>query len=190
MMRRLAQEEAGRAVKAVTPRIEEVRGQLEQTTAQTQIDRVYALLDSTVEDWRTINRSPEFLTWLSEDDPYMGTDRATLLREAFANKDAPRVLAFFNGFVNQRNMLTPPQPQTPPARQAPQVDLAQLAGPRGGNGAGTPTPRNDGPQPWTRRQIAAFYKDVQTGHYKNDPEKQKRLERSLQEAGAAGLITP
>jgi hypothetical protein len=189
MMRRLAQEEAGRAVKAVTPRIEEVREQVQRTTAQTQSDRVYALLDSSVEDWRTINRSPEFLSWLGEEDPYVGETRAVMLREAFDRKDEQRVLAFFNGYIKQRNLVAPAQPQTPPAR-TPQVDLASLAGPRGGNGVGAPAPKADGPQPWTRRQIAAFFKDVQTGVYRSDPDKQKRLERSIEEAGRAGLITP
>jgi hypothetical protein len=194
MMRRLAQEEAGRVVQQVAPKIQEVEGRLQQTVAQTQSDRVYAQLDAEIENWREINKSKEFLDWLSQDDPYAGASRALMIRDAFDQKDPHRVVSFFNGFLSERNLVAPmptttSTPADPPARK-PEVDLAALAGPRGGNGAGAPTASSEGPIPWTRRQIAAFYKDVQTGVYKSDPKKRANIEGSIQRALQAGLITP
>lgn len=194
MMRRLAQEEAGRAVQQVTPKIEEVRGELQQSRTQTALERLYAQLDSNVENWRDINRSPEFLEWLDEEDPFAGETRKSLLRDAFDRKDANRVQTFFIGFLNQQRTVAPqPQPQAPqtqPARTQPKVKLEDLAGPRTSGGGGK-APAGDEPiQPWTRRQIAAFYKDVQLGAYKGDPEKQRQIEASIHKASVNGLVTP
>lgn len=194
MIRRVAQEEAGRAVQTVAPRIDEVRGELQQSRAQTAIDRVYAQLDSEVKDWRTINRSQEFLDWLEAEDPFAGETRKTMLRTAFDRKDGPRVLTFFTGFLNEQRTIQPKaqaDPQTPPARTQPKVTLEQLAGPRGGSSAGGSHAAEEAPiQPWTRRQIAQFYKDCQLGHYKNDPGKRDLIERNMNRAVAAGLVTP
>jgi len=195
LVRRVAQEEAGRAVQQVTPKIEKVEGEIERTRTQSAIDRVYAQLDDHVKNWRAINRSPEYLAWLDEEDPFSGTTRKTLLRAAFDRADGPLVLRFFTGFLNEQQALNPqPQPaepQTPPARTQPRVSLEQLAGPRGGNGGGGATVPDEGSiQPWTRRQIAAFYKDAQLGHYKTDPAKYKAIEASIHRAVAAGLVTP
>lgn len=193
MMRRLAQEEAGRAVQRVAPRIQHVEGQLLQNQAQTAADRVFSLLDSNVQDWRTINRDPEFLEWLAEEDPFAGAQRAVMLREAFDKKDGHRVLTFFQAFLNQRRVVTQPpkQAQTPSGtRVQGKMDLHDLAGPRSSGGA-TPQPKGEEEiQPWTRRQIAAFYKDVQTGHYKSDPELQRKIEQSIHKATIAGLVRP
>jgi len=194
MIRRVAQEEAGRAVQTVAPRIDEVRGELQQNRAQTAIDRVYAQLDGSVENWRVINRSPEFLEWLDQEDPFAGDTRKTLLRKAFDRKDGPRVLAFFTGFLDEQRTIQPQtqaEPQTPPARAKPKVSLEQLAGPRGGSSSGGAQMSEEAPiQPWTRRQIAAFYKDVQTGVYKNDPAKRDMIERSINRASVNNLVTP
>ena len=193
MMRRLAQEEAGRAVSQVAPKIEEVRGELQQSRTQTALERLYGLLDSQVEDWRSINRSPEFLEWLDEEDPFAGETRKSLLRDAFDRKDGNRVLTFFTGFLNQQRTVQPPapaDPQTPPARTQPRVKLEDLAGPRSSGGGGQ-TPAGEEPiQSWTRRQIAAFYKDVQMGVYRNDPDRQRQIEASIHRASTNGLVTP
>lgn len=196
MMRRLAQEEAGRAVQQVTPRVEQIAGQLQETNAQTQAERVYAMLDANVEDWRSINRSPAFLEWLDEEDPYVGETRSQLIREAFDRKDGPRVLTFFTGFLNQQRALqpalqpAPPDAQTPQARVQAKASLEQFVGPRSSGATTTPTVTDEKTQPWTRRQIAAFYKDVQLGVYKNNPEQRDRIERSINRASVEGLITP
>lgn len=194
MIRRVAQEEAGRAVQTVAPKIQQVEGELRKTRTQTAIDRVYAQLDSEVKNWREINRSEEFLAWLDQEDPFAGETRGGLLRQAFDQKDGPRVLTFFTGFLEQQRTIQPQpqaQPQTPPARTQPKITLDQLAGPRGGNAGNGAHAAEDQPiQPWTRRQIAAFYKDCQLGHYKNDPAKRDQIERSMNRAVAAGLVTP
>ena len=194
MIRRVAQEEAGRAVQTVAPRIEEVQGELQRSRAQTAIDRVYGQLDADVKNWREINKSDEFLAWLDEEDPFAGETRKTLLRRAFDQKDGPRVLTFFTGFLNEQRTIqpqAPAAPQTPPARTQPKVSLEQLAGPRGGNSGNGAHSAEEAPiQPWTRRQIAAFYKDVQTGVYKNDPALRDQIERSINRASINGLVTP
>lgn len=194
MIRRVAQEEAGRAVQTVAPRIQEVQGELQRNRAQTAIDRVYAQLDADVKNWREINKSDEFLAWLDEEDPFAGETRKVLLRNAFDRKDGPRVLTFFTGFLDQQRTIQPQpsaQPQTPPARTQPRVSLEQLAGPRGGSSGNGAHAAEEAPiQPWTRRQIAAFYKDVQQGRYKTDPAARDRIERSINRASVNGLVTP
>ena len=58
---------------------------------------------------------PAFLTWLDEEDPYAGATRRNLLLNAFDQRDGPRVVAFFSGFLNEQRTIDP-QPSLAPQR--------------------------------------------------------------------------
>lgn len=197
-VRKVAENAAATAVGDLTPKLEQIQGQVVQSAQKQASNTVHSKLDTEIQDWRDINKSPEFLEWLAERDPYAGDYRKNLLVKAFDEGDAERVTAFFKGFLAERQAVTPnPTTQTEPAAQpAPtpetqvqaQVPLEQLAGPTGGPSSGNVNTQPEQAPTWTRAQISAFYKDVQLGAFKNNPEQQARIEASISAAMAENRI--
>ncbi len=186
LIRRVARDESSVFAEQLTPKIEQIQGQV-QTSAKAQAtNSVYGKLDSEVQDWRNINKSPEFITWLNESDPYVGDVRSNLLSDAFKKGDANRVAAFFKGYLAESRVVTP---TPPPSAQAPapatesapqgQMTLEQLAGPAGGPSMSEQSTQPKQAPSWTRAQIATFYADVQKGHYEKNPAKKAQIENSI-----------
>lgn len=194
LIRRVSRGEVGPVVEQLKPEIEQVKGQVTQAARQQATTSVYSVLDRDVQDWRTINKSSEFLEWLNQSDPYVGDIRKNLLSDAFQKGDANRVAAFFKGFLAERQVVSPPPQQQPAASApasvpAPQVSLEQLAGPAGAPSAAaqgvTPTPAPS----WTRAQVAKFYSDVAAGVFNKDPARKAQIENSIAAAMREGRIT-
>ena len=192
-IRRVAKAEAASATEGLTPKIQEIQGQVRQSSQRQATNSVYSKLDHDVQDWREINKSPEFLDWLATRDPYAGDFRKNLLAQAFENGDADRVVAFFKGYKAERQAVTPaptpaPAPAAEPAHQ-PQVSLEQLAGPAGGPTNGSVNTQPEQAPNWTRGQIASFYNDVNAGVYAKDPDRKAQIEASIAAALREGRIS-
>ena len=193
-IRRIAKAEATNAAANLTPKIHEIQGQIQQSSQRQAKNSVYSKLDHDVQDWREINKSPEFLDWLATLDPYAGDYRKNLLAQAFENGDADRVVAFFKGYKAERQAVTPtststPAPAAEPASQQPQVSLEQLAGPAGGATNGVVNTQPQQTPNWTRGQIASFYNDVNAGVYAKDPDRKAQIEASIAAALREGRIS-
>lgn len=177
MFRRVAREELGvaqstitqevdRRIAPVQQRIDRVAGAVESTHKQVvRRDResVLAALAEAVPNFQAMDTDPGFLEWLDQRDPFSGKARGVLLTEAFQAFDAPRVIAFFTGYLREHAMVTPPEnpqptPQQPPASAATQVTLDSLVAP-GTPKAGAPRTPDGSEQKriWTPREIAKFY---------------------------------
>jgi len=87
---------------------------------------LYGTLYEAVPDWKEINHSPEFKSWLAYPDPYSGMKRHDLLNDAFARHDTQRVVNFFAGFVAEATGL----PQNPQGgtQPAPPLSNGQASG--------------------------------------------------------------
>lgn len=190
-IRRIAKAEAASATATLTPKLETIQGQVQQSSQRQATNSVYSKLDTDVQDWREINKSAEFLDWLATMDPYAGDYRKNLLGQAFENGDAERVVAFFRGYKAERQAVAPtPTPATPapePAQQ-PQVSLEQLAGPTGGPTQGSVNTQPEQAPNWTRGQIANFYNDVNAGVFAKDPDRKAQIEASIAAALREGRI--
>lgn len=190
LIRRVARGEVASVEKTLKPEIEAVKGQVVQSVQRQATQSVYSVLDRDVQDWREINKSSDFVEWLSESDPYVGDTRKNLLMAAFQEGDASRVAAFFKGFLAHKQVVSPPvMPQVPttPA-PAPSVTLEQLAGPSSG-GAGAPTaPAQRQAQVWTRADVQKFYNDVALGEYRKDPDRKAQIETQIAAALREGRI--
>jgi hypothetical protein len=149
----------------------EVRQRLQQSGQQS----VQQALDGALPNWREINRSTQFKAWLGLRDLYSGQVRHGLLNAAFTAADAPRVVAFFKGFV-QDGIATGsiPQPPVPgvlplqpqPQLRQPAVSLDSLAAPGRARPASGDNPAQPVEKPvFTRTQIKAFYEAVRRGDY-------------------------
>jgi len=182
------------AQEAVLPAVNEVRQQtqqVKQTVTQQAIAGVYADLYAQVSNWEEINNSPRFKQWLSLRDIYSGAVRGQMLRQAFNAANAPRVLAFFKGFLAEEQatgqLPNPASPQPPvPAPRTAAVPLVNLAAPGVRPASDTNAPA-DKPI-FTHKQIAEFYSHQGRARYVGREEDRKNDEREIFAAQREGRI--
>lgn len=184
------------AREAVAPEIQNVAQQSRQVSQQLTRQGtagLYQQLDEKVPNWKVINVDPRFKLWCRSHDVYSRQVRGKLLNEAFQAADAPRVIAFFEGFQNEEvatgNAPAPQQqPQTPAPRQA-AVQLETLAAPGRAKPAGGDSPASAADKPvFTRTEIATFYANVRKGAYAGRDADKARDEAAIFSAQREGRV--
>lgn len=187
------------AMKHVAPVLKQMQDQILQQSqtirslsgkqAQTEQGSVLDTLDNKLPTWREINTSDDFLAWLALPDAFSGDIRHDMLKKAFTAGDAPRVLAFFNGFLKDEaatSLTTKPLPDQNATRVA-KVPLVDLAAPGKAKAAAQAPAAPDKPI-INRTQIAAFYSDVAAGKYKGRDAEKDRAEAMIFSAQQDGRI--
>lgn len=170
------------------------------SSVQSAREAMFEKLGVAVKDWRTLNDDPDFLEWLQKEDVFSGVTRQTLLTKAFERNDAPRVINFFHAFKAETTDtehasgdenaagVSPgaPAKTLPAGRGTPAVDPATLVAP----GRGRAAPRTGTQQQivWTPDSIAAFYRDVRKGAYRDKEDTRTRLEADIFAAQTAGRL--
>ena len=162
------------ANEAVAPALDQTQSQVRQVSqrvGQTAQAGMMDQLGTSVPDWQPINVDPRFKAWCGSRDIYSGQLRGKLLNAAFQAADAPRVIAFFKGFLNEEQatgqlpVLDAPAAAIPAPREA-AVSLDSLAAPGRPKPAGGDRPAGAADKPvFTRVQIASFYTAVRQGAY-------------------------
>lgn len=141
-------------------------------------------LTEAVADWRAINATPEWLTWLGEFDPVLGTTRQAALTDAFNKFDSARTVAFLNSYL----ATTRSKPQTRPL--TPQEELARQTSPRT-NTSQASMPADSSPssiRSFTQKEIGDFYTAILQGKWKADPAGKAAMEKAIDEAVSAGRV--
>lgn len=182
----------GVAMQTVTP-LEQRTNRIGQVLQQNTVNTVYTILDSEMPDWRAINSSPRFKAWCALRDVYSGGVRHALLMDAFRRGDAPRVLAFFRGFVQDEQatgqMPAPePSPQPTPAPANATVPLIALSTPGRPHPAGDANASADGKPVFTRADIRWFYSHEGVSSYYGRPDARKADEQRIFEAQREGRV--
>lgn len=183
------------AEEAMTPKftaIEQENRQLRQQVQQQSQRSVHDMLNAEVPNWREINKNPRFVQWLRLPDIYSGEIRQSMLNRAFQAAQAPRVAAFFKGFINDEVATGQMAPPTdPPAAQAPRVaavSLESLAAPgRARPATGDSQVPLDKPI-YSRNQIADFYTLVRQGKYNGRDQDKQRDEAAIFAAQREGRV--
>lgn len=186
------------AKEAVEPEIQSVKEEnrrLQHRLLQQQQRGVMDALDAEMPDWREINKSPRFIQWLSLPDIYSGVVRKKMLDAAYQAASAPRVLAFFKGFIADEvatGNIEPPvaAQQPPPAPRQAATSLEVIAAPgraRPAGGGNTPVPADDKPI-FTRAQIANFYRPDTIRSYVGRESERHALEQQIFAAQKEGRI--
>lgn len=186
------------ALQAVSPELQAVKqenDQLRQTVSQTQRATVHQILDVQVPNWREINRDQRFLRWLSLPDIYSGQLRRTMLNNAFQAAQAPRVVAFFKGFLSEEAAtghvevpVAGQQQQPAPAPRQAAINLATLAAP------GRPAPAGSAPNAaadkpiYTRAQISDFYRAVREHRFAGREQEKAAIEADIFAAQREGRV--
>lgn len=185
-----AREEFMPIAKGYEQKISELEARLQGVhgvVAQDTQSKMFNALDERLPTWRELNYNQDFLDWLKLPDPYSGANRHEMLKAAYAQSNASRVLAFFNGFLAEEAVVDPASsgPDSG-ASYAPKVPLASLAAPGRAKTAAATAPTE---KPiFTRAQIAAFYSDVAANRYRGRDAEKSKVEASIFEAQRDGRI--
>ena len=162
---------------AIVPRVEQIAASQAQTAEQI----FWSDLSLAVPDWKIINESQDFQTWLLEIDPLSGHSRQSFLENAQQNLDVNRVAGFFTSW-QQETGTSPAQPN----RSGSNSELEQQITP--GRSRGTGTPLGNEQPTYTPQDISDFFAAVRRGEYKGKEEERDKLERDIFAAQREGRI--
>jgi len=196
-IRRVAQDavlpRVNEQIQPMKQQVEQVRsvaGQVMQRSAQTDQEKMFALLDAQVEGWQQQNEDGQFLEWLQLPDTYSGMKRMDLLKQAYERFDGPRVVAFFKGYRNEHAVVTPPAAAAAPAQAAPQRKLEDFVAPGTARVGATGAQDGAGKRIWTQAEIKQFYDECSAGKYRtpSGQERKKQIEADIFAASREGRV--
>jgi hypothetical protein len=182
-----------RAKEIAAPLMKELTDLKAQLNGSKAVEKVnsqktyYETLDKQVSNWRQINQSPDFLSWLQEKDAYSGQIRQDLLQSAHNSMDAERVLRFFRGFLQEAAAVAPQSDAQPDATQG-KVPLEQLAAPGRAKSATVPSTGTVDKPIISTSEITAFYTAVAAGKFRGNQPEKDRIERLIWDAQNEGRV--
>lgn len=189
-----AKEEINPLVSSLKEKLDGLEARLEAVGGYVQEDamsRMYRQMDEKLPTWRELNTDERFLEWLRLPDPFSGVIRGELLGAAHEQRNAPRVLAFFNGFLANEAAGAPTGeqdlPEPPPPAPAPKIPLETLAAPGRAKTAAAPPAPAEKPT-FTRAQIAQLYDAHRRGQFRGRDAEWDRLEKQIFEASRSGRV--
>lgn len=185
-----AKEELGPIIKQYESQIEDLKRQVTGVTGVVKQDsqnKLIGTLDTQLPKWRDLNTNEEFLDWLRLPDPFSGAIRHDMLKAAYAQGNASRVLAFFNGFLAEEAATSPDRGEPTTGTRVPKVPLESLAAPGRAKSAASASGPAEKPI-FTRAQIASFYADVAAGRFRGKDADKNKLEAQIFEATREGRI--
>lgn len=160
-------------------------------------------LSQILPNWEEINYNPEFHAWLALPDEMSGVRRQDLVDKAYGERNAQRVVMFFNRFLSEAApapagghdpaALPAPNGGTPPASQ--RLSLTDLAAPgpaRPAASAGNPAAPTV-KRYWTQPEIGQFFAAKHKGLYDRSPEDRAlaaAYEADIFAAQAEGRVHP
>lgn len=184
------------AVHAVAPHLRHIQAEnadLRGELAQERRRRLDQQVEIGVPNYREIDQDPRWHRWLLGIDVLSGRVRQQLLDEAIATAQAPRVISFFRGFLNEEAATGHIEPasrshQAAPPREA-AIPLASLAAP----GRARPATGGDSSMPpdrpiYTRAQIRQIYEQHRRGAYVGREAEWARQDADIIAAGREGRI--
>lgn len=191
MVGRRAREVYEPYIDKLSGQIEDLQRQLQQVNSQAAVstqDRVFAMLDSKIENWQAVNEDERFLEWLEKEDEFSGAKRGMLLRDAFKKGDGLRVVRFFERFL-QEYAPRRQQPEGAATQNRATLPMESMVAPgKSTNGSGDQRSAPEGKRNWTQAEVAAFYSDVRRGKFRKTPDRQKQIEKEILAAAAESRI--
>jgi hypothetical protein len=161
----------------VVPRVEQIANQQAQSAEQS----FWSSLQSTVPNWREVNDSEAFQSWLLETDPLSGLTRQTYLDDAQRNMDVTRVASFFQSWQSATGASV-----AQPNRTASNSELEMQVTP--GKGRTSGAPQSGGAKTYTPQDITKFFEKVRTGGFNGKEKERDAIERDIFAAQSDGRI--
>lgn len=184
---------------AVGPELERLRSENQRLTQRVSSSvkrELFASLDRAVPNWRQINVSPQFKSWLRLPNIYTGQIRHQMLMAAVDGAEAPKAIALFRDFLAEAaatgQTYQAPQVEQPrvetPAPRTPAVNLETLAAPgRARPASGESQVPSEKPF-ITRAQISQFFRDKNRGLYAGREAEVAAFEADLGAAQREGRV--
>lgn len=184
VMRKVSREEVGSVAQRIA-QLEKMISQLQsnvvpqiQAVAQKQAvsaeQQFWADLSAAVPNWRDVNDSQEFQSWLLEVDPLTNISRQTYLEDAQRGLDARRVGNFFRAWLDKTGQATVAQNT---GRVSATSELEKQVTPGRSKNSGSPSTSKA--RVYTPADIQKFFADVRQGKYKGREQERDRLERDI-----------
>lgn len=186
-----AREIAGVEIASLKQQIDQLSNGFRATTQVTMEqarERMLSVLDEKLPEWRNLNTDEKFLSWLRLPDAFSGAIRHDLLKAAYEQNNAPRVQAFFQGFLAEEAATAPANvpPTAVSATQPTRVPLETFAAPGRAKSAAASAPAE---KPIiTRAQVTQFYADVAAGKYRGREEEKQANELAIFAATNEGRL--
>lgn len=161
-----------------------VRGTVQAVASDQKVLRRQSYEDgltAAVANWREINAKPEWLNWLGQFDPMLGSTRQVAISAAYDAFDVARTVAFLKQFIAEF---------APAAQLDPQEELRRQASPRStpGTVANPPATTTASQRIWTQAEIAEAYTRQIQGRSRLAPEAWATLEAEITQAVAEGRV--
>lgn len=183
-----ALEEKNKQLEAENLQLQRSLSTVKATTTVSAKQGMFDTLTAALPDWQAINSDPKFLEWLSTVDPMFGASYQDMLDAAVERVDTPRVLAFFERYINENNLVSRRSQDQMTAR-TPSVSLDNLVAPGKPSRGTAPTPPIGGDtEVWSTAKINAFYADCARGKYANNPKQKAVIEQRIHRAAAEGRV--
>lgn len=175
------------AIHQIDRSVNQTKSEVSQVkVGQQQTDRALyeQRLTAAVPNWRDINATPEWLTWLGEYDAVLGTTRQEALTGAYNAYDSARTVAFLESYLAATRSRQPNHQLTP------QEELARQVSPRTNANARTVVPESSpaSQRVFTQKDIGDFYTAVLQGKWKHDPAGKTAMENAIDEAVSQGRV--
>jgi hypothetical protein len=157
------------ALHVVAPHLQALENQnadLQRRLAQEARRNLDAAVERQIPNFREIDRDPRWHRWLLGIDTYTGQPRQALLNIAIMDNSTSRVVALFNGFLQEAGDIQ----QSPSTR---------------GQAAGR---RSSGKPIYSRDDIKAIYEQHRKGAWAGREQEWQRLEYELIAAGREGRV--
>lgn len=140
---------------------------------QTAEDKFWNAIDNRVPDWREIQKSDDFQSYLNEFDPLLESTRSNVLSQAQSDLNAERAIAVFMNFKNGSQYTKPNEDDIPTPNPLDKHVTPSDTG--GGDGDGGIEVVPD----LSLEEINKFYVDVSLGKYKTRPTEQASMEDAI-----------
>lgn len=190
---RRAREEVAPLLAERDQTIASLQAQLAGVNSTVQVsakEKLLGELDSKMPKWRELNTNEKFLEWLGLPDVFSGAIRHEMLKQAYAQGNANRVLAFFNGFLAEEAAVDPTGGQPDVRTETVQkVSLATLAAPGKAKATATTPVAPVEKRPISTAFITQFYADCAAGRYRTKEPERAKIEAEIFSAQREGRIT-
>lgn len=163
LTRKVAQSEAERVKRELAGKLEQTESNVQtvsKTTEQVAYERFLSAVGQAVPDWEEVNARPDWLEWLGQDDPLLGTTRQAALDQASGARDARRVAALFNAFKATLPKPAAPTPKGPDTVQQQVAPRSQTVTPA--------QPSTSQKRFYTEADLKGLYAARRRGEYTNE----------------------
>lgn len=168
-----------RAVEGLNSQVSDRLSRVEQMSAKTAEERFQDQIEASIPNWRELHEEDAFREWIHSFDPILGEKRFDFVNRCMQNLDAPRIIAMYQSYTNQKAA----RPTREPVVEQ-EDPLAHRVTPQGGaDGGGAPAPKG---RIYTVAEVNQIYRDIAIGKISGDEAEQ--LEQDIWKAQNEGRV--